>query len=313
VTAKSLRLAFAGTPDLAARVLDRLLCDSGHRITTVYTQPDRRAGRGRKTRKSPVKVLAESRGLWVQQPATVSELEESSEFTDTDALIVVAYGLILPPSILHIPGFGCLNIHTSLLPRWRGAAPIQRAIEHGDSETGVSIMQMDAGLDTGPVLVQKSCPIDDRETAGTLHDKLARLGADAIIEALDTLINGTARYSVQDESRATYAHKISKQEAEINWNRSTIELDRMIRAFNPAPIAHTTLNGQPMRIWEAVPGGTDSPEASPGTIVRCDSVGIEVVCNPGTLVIKTLQIPGKRPMSADQFLHGRVDFGSTDR
>lgn len=313
MTAKSLRLAFAGTPDLAARVLDRLLCDTSHRITTVYTQPDRRAGRGRKTRKSPVKTLAEAHKIHLEQPATSSDLGQSGALANTDALIVVAYGLILPPSILHIPGFGCLNIHTSLLPRWRGAAPIQRAIEHGDSETGVSIMQMDAGLDTGPVLVQKSCPVDNRETAGTLHDKLARLGADAIIEALDTLINGTARYSEQDESRATYAHKISKQEAEINWNRSTIELDRMIRAFNPAPIAHTTLNGQPMRIWEAVPGGTDSREASPGTILRCDSGGIEVACNPGTLIIKTLQIPGKRPMSADQFLHGRADFGSTDR
>ncbi len=313
MTAKSLRLAFAGTPDLAAHVLNRLLCDTSHRITTVFTQPDRRAGRGRKTRISPVKSLAEAHKIHVEQPSTSSDLEQSGALANTDALIVVAYGLILPLSILHIPGFGCLNIHTSLLPRWRGAAPIQRAIEHGDSETGVSIMQMDAGLDTGPVLAQKSCPVDDRETAGTLHDKLARLGADAIIEALDTLINGTASYSEQDESRATYARKISKQEAEINWNRSAIELDSMIRAFNPAPIAHTTLNGQTMRIWEAVPGGTDSPQVSPGTILRCDSGGIEVACNPGTLIIKTLQIPGKRPMSADQFLHGRADFGSTDR
>ncbi|MDX1518863.1 MAG: methionyl-tRNA formyltransferase [Gammaproteobacteria bacterium] len=307
MTSKSLRLAFAGTPELAATVLARLLADTDHAITKVLTQPDRPAGRGRKPRISPVKSLATEAGLPLSQPATVSELEAIS-LDDVDAMIVAAYGMILPTTVLEAPVHGCINIHTSLLPRWRGAAPIQRAIQHGDRETGVSIMLMDAGLDTGPVILQKTCAIASRETAGTLHDKLARLGSGAIIEALNQLAEGSATFEIQDESRATYAKKISKQEALLDWHLSAVDLERTIRAFNPAPVAHTVINGQDFRVWEADCKDRDCNDVPPGTIINCSRDGIEVACNPGILLLRKIQLPGKKPMPVSQVLNGRPAF-----
>ena len=311
MTSKQLRLAFAGTPDLAARILSSLLAETNLSIIKVFTQPDRPAGRGRKPRISPVKQVAVESGLPVQQPASSSELEQTFDLDSLDVMVVVAYGLIIPPAVLRTPRYGCLNIHTSLLPRWRGAAPVQRAIQYGDKETGVSIMQMDEGLDTGPVLMQSKCPINPTETAGSLYEKLAILGSRAIIRTLDELISGTISRETQDGSLVTYAHKIAKQEAQLDWNLSAEELERMVRAFNPAPVAFTSLNGQDMRIWESACNRNDHENIAPGTITGCTKEGIEVACKHGTLLIKKLQIPGKKPMTAVEFLNGRPDFFRT--
>jgi len=308
VTSKQLRLAFAGTPDLAATVLTHLITNTEHYITSVFTQPDRPAGRGRKPRPSAVKQVTQNFGLEVHQPASRSELAQTAKLEDVDVMVVVAYGLIIPPSILQVPKYGCLNIHTSLLPRWRGAAPIQRAIQYGDRKTGISIMKMDEGLDTGPVMLQSECMIDPGDTAGTLQDKLATLGSAVIIQALDELASGTATYKTQDESQATYAPKITKQEAKLDWNQGADVLERTIRAFNPAPVAYTNLKGQDLRIWEAIGNMNHQNKNAPGNIVSYSKNGIEVACNPGTLLIKRLQIPGKRPMDIAEFMNGRPAF-----
>lgn len=308
MTSKQLRLAFAGTPDLAATVLTHLITSTEHDITSVFTQPDRPAGRGRKPCPSAIKQVAQKFGLEVHQPASRSELAQTAKLENVDVMVVVAYGLIIPPSVLQVPRYGCLNIHTSLLPRWRGAAPIQRAIQYGDKKTGISIMKMDEGLDTGPVMRQSECKIAPDDTAGSLHDKLAKLGTAAIIQALDDLVSGAAIYKTQDESQATYAPKITKQEARLDWNQGAEVLERMIRAFNPAPVAHTNLKGQDLRIWEAIGNMHHRNKNAPGSIVSYSKNGIEVACNPGTLLIKRLQIPGKKPMGIAEFMNGRPAF-----
>jgi len=295
-----MRLIFAGTPEFAAVALAALLA-AGHEIILVLTQPDRRAGRGMKLVLSPVKQLALQRGLPVMQPQTLNSPETRAALAtmQADAMIVAAYGLILPPAVLALPSRGCLNIHASLLPRWRGAAPIQRAILAGDAETGISIMQMDAGLDTGAILLQRREPIDERDTAQTLHDKLATLGASLIVEALGIIDELTP--AAQKERDATYAAKISKDEAALDWTKSAQYLARAVRAYNPFPVARTTHRGDAWRIW-AAEAATGSGE--PGALLHADREGITVACGEGVLRLYTLQKAGGKRMTAAQFLAG---------
>ncbi len=304
-----LKLIFAGTPDFSARHL-RVLLDSEHQLIAAYTQPDRPAGRGRKLQPSPVKTLALEAGIPVYQPASLKGEEEQRELSGlgADVMIVVAYGLILPQAVLDAPRLGCLNVHASLLPRWRGAAPIQRAIAAGDTRTGVTIMQMDAGLDTGDMLATASCSIGPDTTAATLHDELARLGAPLLLEVLSDLPARQDQAQVQDPELATYAHKILKTEAALDWRQSASELDRNIRAFNPYPVCFSTLQGERVKIQHAVPAGTATLPEAPGTILRADRQGILVNCGRGQLCITRLQLPGGKPLAAEQLLNARGDL-----
>ncbi len=301
-----MNLVFAGTPEFAVPTLQALL-DAGHRVLAVYTQPDRPAGRGRKLAMSPVKEFALARGLDVRQPATLKTDAEADALRALalDAMIVVAYGLLLPPSILAIPKHGCINVHASLLPRWRGAAPIQRAIEAGDAVTGVTIMQMEAGLDTGPMLAHAQTPISETDTAASLHDRLGRLGAVLLVEALARLEQKAIQPAAQDDARASYAAKLKKDEARLDWNQDADTLARRVRAFNPWPVAHTTLDGRTLRIWMAE-SETGSVHASPGTVISADASGIRVACGQGVLCIAELQAEGGKPLVAREFLNGRA-------
>ena len=305
-----LRLAFAGTPQFSADILESLLTHPEYPVALVMTQPDKPVGRGRKFMPNPVKRIAQHYKIPVQQPARSSEIDVTSWFTGIDALIVVAYGMILPAEILQVPRYGCLNVHTSLLPRWRGAAPIQRAIQAGDNETGISIMQMDAGLDTGPVLAQRKCRICADETSATLQSKLVVLGADCLLDTLDKLSGNYLIPVPQDNKFATYARKINKQEAEINWSLPAIELERTIRAFNPSPVAYTELNGIKLRIWQAavLKGIT---KGTPGEIINHDKTTIDVATGDGILRLLRVQPAGKKQMSVADFLNGRPDFFNT--
>jgi methionyl-tRNA formyltransferase len=293
-----MRVVFAGTPEFAAAALKSLIA-AGHDILLVLTQPDRPAGRGLKPTPSPVKVLAENMGLAVAQPATLRdpELKAALRHLAPEVMVVAAYGLLLPREVLSLPRWGCLNIHASLLPRWRGAAPIQRAILAGDTVTGITIMQMDEGLDTGPMLLRKPCPIAPDDTAHTLHDRLAQLGAAAIVEALAQL--PTLTPEPQDEAQATYAPKITKEEARIDWTRPAASLARAVRAFNPAPVAYTWLGPQRLRLWFAVsePGGAGAP----GEILSVDRQGLRVATGEGVLRITELQREGGRRLTAEAF------------
>jgi methionyl-tRNA formyltransferase len=300
-----MRILFAGTPRFAAVALEGLI-RAGHEIPLVLTQPDRPAGRGLKTVPSDVKQVALAHGIAVAQPASLKDpaVAAAALRQDAAALVVVAYGLILPQHVLDAFPLGCLNIHASLLPRWRGAAPIQRAILAGDPETGVSIMRMDAGLDTGPVYRMESVPIGPDDTAGTLHDRLAALGARLIVEVLSDLSGQALVPTPQDPSRATYAAKIHREEARIRWNRPAVEIERAIRAFNPVPGAFALYNGEALKIWRAdvVPGDAN---VSPGTVLSADAAGIRVACGEGQAVrLKELQRPGSRRLAAADFLRG---------
>ena len=303
-----LKIIFAGTPDFAAVHLQALL-DSEHSVIAVYSQPDRPAGRGKKLLASPVKQLAEQHGIPVYQPQSLRDKAAQEELAalNADIMVVVAYGLILPQVVLDTPRLGCINVHASLLPRWRGAAPIQRAIEAGDSESGVAIMQMEAGLDTGPVLVERRCPISPADTGGSLHDKLATLGGPALLEALQELAEGNARAQVQDDALANYAGKISKEEALIDWQRPAAELAHKIRAFNPFPVCWTTYKDskgeQRLRVYSArLERGCHSD--APGTILGADAEGILVACGREALRLQTLQLPGKRALPVEEILKG---------
>jgi len=301
-----MRVVFAGTPDFAARHLEPLL-HSGHDVVTVYTQPDRPAGRGKKLQASAVKQLAQQSGIPVEQPASLHPEEEQHKLAAlrADVLVVVAYGLILPQHILDTPGYGCVNVHASLLPRWRGAAPIQRAIEAGDETTGVTIMQMDAGLDTGRMLATARCDIQADTCAGDLHDELAAAGPQLLLEVLQDLPGYLARGKDQDDALATYANKITKAEAAIDWRRDAIELDRAVRAFNPFPVCFTELGGERVKLWLVQPAGRAPLDEAPGTILRADRSGILVNCGQGQLNIKRLQLPGGKPLTAGEILNSR--------
>ncbi|RCW95007.1 MULTISPECIES: methionyl-tRNA formyltransferase [Kosakonia] len=304
----SLRIIFAGTPDFAARHLDALL-SSEHQVVGVFTQPDRPAGRGKKLMPSPVKVLAEEKGLPVFQPASL-RAEENQQLVaslNADVMVVVAYGLILPKAVLAMPRLGCINVHGSLLPRWRGAAPIQRSLWAGDAETGVTIMLMDVGLDTGDMLFKLACPITDEDTSATLYDKLAELGPQGLIATLQQLAQGTAQPQVQDEAQVTYAEKLSKEEARLDWSLSAAQLERCIRAFNPWPMSWFMVDEQPVKVWKAsvIPS---KPTEKPGTIVEVSKAGIQVATADGILNLESLQPAGKKAMSAQDLLNSRREW-----
>ncbi len=301
-----MRIIYAGTPAFAAVALEALL-DGGHDVVHVFTQPDRPAGRGLKPQSSAVKQLAIERQLPVSQPATLKDPAMVAQLADlnADAMIVAAYGLMIPETLLRIPSRGCLNIHASLLPRWRGAAPIQRALLAGDCETGVTIMQMDVGLDTGAILLSQTVPIAAHETAQTLHDKLAAVGAQLILRTLHENPNPVT----QDNAHAIYAAKINKSEACISWSRSAVEIDRLIRAFNPAPGAHTTWNGQILKIWQAEP--VVAMSAAPGTVLQADNDGVIVAAGDGAIRLLELQRAGGKRLAPRQFLAGTpIDAGT---
>jgi len=302
----SLRIIFAGTPDFAASALISLI-NSEHEVIAVYTQPDRPAGRGRKLRASPVKEVALKSDIPVLQPNNLKESDTQDVLREfnADVMVVAAYGLILPQVVLDIPRLGCLNIHASLLPRWRGAAPIQRAIAAGDKESGITIMQMNAGLDTGDILHLTSCPITDKDSGGDLHDRLAEIGAKAIIKTLNELESDNLNPTKQDDSLATYAHKLDKKEAIINWQSSAKDIERLIRAFNPWPVAFTYLNDKTLRIWQAQSIAENS-DLDVGTVINCDKKGIDISCGEGTLRILKLQPSGSKAMDVASFMNGHA-------
>ncbi|CAI0798639.1 methionyl-tRNA formyltransferase [Serratia sp. JSRIV001] len=304
----SLRIIFAGTPDFAARHLDALL-SSGHQVVGVFTQPDRPAGRGNKLTPSPVKVLAEQHQIPVFQPKSLRPQENQHLVADlnADVMVVVAYGLILPKAVLDMPRLGCINVHGSLLPRWRGAAPIQRALWAGDSETGVTIMQMDVGLDTGDMMHKIACSIEATDTSASLYNKLAELGPQGLLITLQQLAAGTVQREVQDEALVTYAEKLSKEEARLDWSLSAEQLERCIRAFNPWPISYFTIDDQPVKVWQATVLA-ETANAEPGTIVHADKHGIQVATAQGILNLTQLQPAGKKPMSAQDLLNSRREW-----
>ncbi|MDE3739451.1 methionyl-tRNA formyltransferase [Metapseudomonas resinovorans] len=302
-----LRLVFAGTPEFAAEHLKALL-DSRHQVIAVYTQPDRPAGRGQKLMPSPVKQLAVEHGIPVLQPPTLRDPAAQAELKglDADLMVVVAYGLILPQVVLDTPRLGCINSHASLLPRWRGAAPIQRAVQAGDVESGVTVMQMEAGLDTGPMLLKVTTPISAEDTGGSLHDRLAQLGPKAVLEAIEGLAAGTLQGEVQDDALANYAHKLNKDEARLDWGRPAVELERLVRAFNPWPICHSTLDGEPLKLIAAVLG---EGKGQPGQILAASKDGLTVACGGGALRLTRLQLPGGKPLNfADLYNSRREQF-----
>jgi methionyl-tRNA formyltransferase len=310
-----LRIIFAGTPDFSVPCLQALR-DAGHEVVAVYTQPDRPAGRGRKLTPGPVKEAATALGLPLFQPtslrdpAAIATLREQG----ADLMVVVAYGLLLPQAVLDIPRLGCVNVHASVLPRWRGAAPIQRAILAGDRESGVTIMCIEAGLDTGPMYLIRRLTLDPRETGGSLHDKLSLLGATALVEALPGIAAGSLVPKSQDDSQANYAHKLAKAEAEVDWSQPAVAIDRLIRAFDPWPVAQTQLDGASLRLWGCdLSDLAPPPGAEPGQVIGASKAGILVATGAGVLRLTRLQPPGKRPMSTAEFLNARrldgVKFG----
>lgn len=303
-----MRIVFAGTPEFAVADLQVLL-DSGHEVVAVYTQPDRPAGRGRKLKASPVKELAQAAGIPVEQPASLKPVDEQQRLAEyrPDLMVVVAYGLLLPPAVLDIPTRGCVNVHASLLPRWRGAAPIQRAILAGDTETGVTLMQMEAGLDTGPMIASVRCPIGEQDNAQMLHDRLSQLGAQLLAEQLDAILAGNLNPQVQDEALVTYAEKLSKDEAAIDWTRPARRILRQVNAFNPWPVAQTGYQNQVMRIWRAEL--TTGEGGAPGTVLAAGKPGIDVACGEGVLRLTEIQLPGKKRMAAAAFCNAQNPVG----
>ena len=300
-----LKIVFAGTPQFAAQHLQFLMAQQ-HAVVAVFTQPDRRAGRGNKTTASAVKVLANKLKIPVFQPASFksTNAQEQLRQLNADILVVVAYGLILPRAVLDIPRLGCINVHASLLPRWRGAAPIQRAIEAGDTQTGVTIMQMDEGLDTGRILGAAECPIEATDSSADLLIKLCQVGGPALLHSLDLLERNSAQATAQDDSMSCYAGKIDKREALLDWTHSATTLERQVRAFNPAPVAYSTLMGERIKIWRAR-AIEDATVCLPGTIIDSQDGFLHVACGQGTLLIDEIQLAGKSRMAVSEVLHSR--------
>ncbi|MES1941180.1 methionyl-tRNA formyltransferase [Salinisphaera sp. T5B8] len=298
-----MNIVFAGTPEFALPCLDAIAASS-HRLAGVLTQPDRPAGRGRKLAASPVKQRALELGVPVQQPLSLKKADafDALAALEPDLMVVVAYGLLLPKKVLALPRYGCINVHASLLPRWRGAAPIARAILAGDSETGVTLMQMDAGLDTGAMLARRAVAIDSDTTAGDLHDQLAALGAAELSTLLGRIEQGVSG-EPQDDAQACYAHRLDKGEAAIDWRLRADEIARAVRAFVPWPVAHARLDGQPVRFWRAATASGASAE--PGTVVAASAKGIDIATGAGTLRVTELQLPGKKRMDAAAAVNGR--------
>lgn len=305
---KPLNIIFAGTPDFAARHLQALI-NSHHNVIAVYTQPDRPAGRGKKLTASPVKELALAHNIPVYQPGSLRKEPAQQELAalNADIMVVVAYGLILPKVVLDTPRLGCINVHGSILPRWRGAAPIQRALWAGDKETGVTIMQMDVGLDTGDMLLKTYLPIEDDDTSASLYEKLAQQGPDALLQALEGLANGTLAAEKQDEALANYAEKLSKEEARLDWTKSATQLWQEVRAFNPWPVSYFEHQGNTIKVWQTQVSTTSS-NAAPGTIISASKKGIEVATGDGVLTLLSMQLPGKKPLSVADILNARGEW-----
>jgi methionyl-tRNA formyltransferase len=306
---RGLRLIFAGTPEFAAHHLRVLVVEQNHKVVAVYTQPDRRSGRGKKLMASPVKTVALENHIRVCQPASLKDqniLQQLTEF-NADLIVVVAYGLILPKEVLALPRLGCINVHASLLPRWRGAAPIQRAIEAGDSQTGITIMQMDEGLDTGSMLSQAACDILETDTAESVQARLMVIGGELLSSVLAALSQGVVTQQPQDHSLASYAHKLNKEEAFIDWNQSALTLERRVRAFNPAPVAFTKAVGQRLRIWRASPVELEHAEPA-GTLLANDQKAILIACGENALSLEEIQLAGKRRMTSEEALRGYSDL-----
>jgi methionyl-tRNA formyltransferase len=295
-----MKIIFAGTPQFAASALAAL--HEEHRIISVLTQPDRPAGRGMQLAASPVKQFALQHDLAVLQPVTLKseEVQQKLAALNADVMVVAAYGLILPKAVLQLPRYGCLNIHASLLPRWRGAAPIQRSILAGDTETGITVMQMDEGLDTGDMLLRRACPIEPKETTQSLNDKLAEMGADSILETLRLLHADLLTPVKQDNDAASYAAKLTKGEAQIDWRQDARQIERAVRAYNPFPVCHTRLNGVAIKVWQAELS-TDM-RGDPGRVIEVNKRGITVACGKDALRLEVLQRPGGKALSAEQFL-----------
>jgi methionyl-tRNA formyltransferase len=304
-----MNIVFAGTPDFSVPALQALL-DSPHDVVAVYTQPDRPSGRGRKTSASPVKQLALQNGLAVYQPVSLksAEAQQALAALQPDLMVVIAYGLILPAAVLTLPRLGCINVHASLLPRWRGAAPIQRAILAGDHETGVCLMQMDAGLDTGPVFASARCPIEADDSGSRLHDRLAQQGAQLLSDNLAAIERGELAAVPQDDALACYASKLEKAEARIDWTMAADEIMRRIRAFNAWPVAETRYGDRQLRIWDARVIAC-AADALPGTVLVADKEGVEVACGKDCLQILKLQLPGGRAVSAGEFVNAHAIAG----
>ena len=306
----ALKIIFAGTPDFSVAPLKKLI-ESGHEVVAVYTQPDRPAGRGRKLTPGPVKACALEFGIDVYQPEKLKDKADQQPLIDlkADLMVVVAYGIILPEVILNAPKLGCINIHASLLPRWRGAAPIQRAILAGDTESGITIMQMDVGLDTGDMLLKTRCNIEPDDTGSSLHDRLSIMGADALMEALPGIINKSIVPEKQNDSLANYAHKLQKAEALIDWNKSAKEIQLQVNAFNAWPVAQTPIDvkgkTQMFRIWraKAIEETKSTGAGQPGEVLRCDKQGIDVLTGDGILRLIEIQMPGKKPMDVPSFVN----------
>lgn len=303
-----MKIIFAGTPDFAVPTLQALI-DSQHEIVAVYTQPDRPAGRGQKLTASPVKMLALQHHIPVCQPISLRNEQEQELLKNwnADVMTVIAYGLIIPSAVLITPRYGCINVHASLLPRWRGAAPIQRAILAGDTETGITIMQMDEGLDTGDMLYKIFCPILPNDTTQSLHDKLATLGANALIKVLHDVANHQLAPEKQNDTVSCYAKKITKAEAQIDWQQSAEQIAKNIRGYNPWPIAFTTLNGELIKIWQAEVI-YEMTQAEPGTLIVTDKNNIQVATGNGSLLIKQIQLPGGRPLPTHAILNARAEM-----
>jgi methionyl-tRNA formyltransferase len=303
-----LNIIFAGTPEFALPSLQALWGSEQHRVIAVYTQPDRPKGRGRRLLMSPIKQLALEKNIPVCQPKTLRDSEEQKKLAvwQPELMVVVAYGLILPQAVLSIPTLGCINVHASLLPRWRGAAPIQRAILAGDKNTGISIMQMDAGLDTGPILQKVTCPIEKTDTSQTLQDRLAKLGARALLTSLSAIQQGKYQLHPQETSGSTYAKKIDRQEAEIDWQQDAETIERMIRAFNPKPVAYTFLDQLLLRVWSArIIEETGNSTLRPGIIIQAGAQGIDIMTGGGILRLVQIQLAGSRCLPVAEVLHAK--------
>lgn len=305
----SLRIIFAGTPDFAARHLDALI-HAKQQVIGVFTQPDRPARRGNQLTPSPMKQLAARHNLPIFQPLSLRKPEGQGCVAElnADIMVVVAYGLILPQAVLDMPRLGCINVHGSLLPRWRGAAPIQRALWAGDDRTGVTIMQMDAGLDTGAMLHKAVCAIQPDDTSASLYDKLAQIGPDALLTTLAQLAAGSAAAEPQDSALATYADKLSKEEARLDWRLHAAQLERCIRAFNPWPISYFPLAGQPIKVWDASVDTGQTTLCAPGTILAADKAGIHIATGEGVLILTQLQPAGKKAMPVQDLLNARREW-----
>ncbi|GMQ48083.1 methionyl-tRNA formyltransferase [Vibrio sp. 10N] len=305
---QSLRIVFAGTPDFAARHLAALL-SSEHEVIAVYTQPDRPAGRGKKLTASPVKNIALEHDIPVYQPVNFKSDEAKQELKDlnADIMVVVAYGLLLPQAVLDTPKLGCINVHGSILPRWRGAAPIQRSIWAGDAETGVTIMQMDIGLDTGDMLKIATLPIEATDTSTTMYDKLAELGPEALVDCLGDIAAGKANPVKQDDEQANYASKLSKDEAKIDWSQDAAFIERCVRAFNPWPMSFFSVEENNIKVWQSRVEAS-ATDAAAGTILKADKTGIYVATGQDTLVLEQIQIPGKKAMPVSDVLNSKASW-----